>query len=388
MKTLEKSRYTTIRNSIRSEFERARVNVEDAARKELVAMYWRIGKVLNEHVMEADLTAAERAKTIRLLTRDFDQSSTKYFYSIAKFQRLYPVCPDDGLHWTHYKVLIAIDDGRERGRLEARIRREKIKPKQFQQLMSDLRRQKECRVELIGPGGERPVIAFTRGTLYYYRVRFNPQLMKEKRRAIIDLGFGIDREIDCKNKYKNASNIAHVRKDGAVFSFGTDVNRSADLYIYKAEVARVIDGDTLVLRIDLGFYTWIEMKVRLRGIDAPEQESILGRRAKEYVERALGVKGQGARVKGQASERKTPRRSATLPSKRGVASTRLYALKGETDSKQRVIVIRTFKADKYGRYLADVFYMPGADDAARVAREGAFLNQELLDQGLARVYTE
>ena len=33
-------------------------------------------------------------------------------------------------------------------------------------------------------------------------------------------------------------------------------------YVYKAEVLRVIDGDTLLLRIDLGFQVWKEQRVR------------------------------------------------------------------------------------------------------------------------------
>jgi micrococcal nuclease len=46
------------------------------------------------------------------------------------------------------------------------------------------------------------------------------------------------------------------------------------MYEYKATVKRVIDGDSLVLDIDLGFYMFMnETKIRLYGLDAPEMNS-------------------------------------------------------------------------------------------------------------------
>lgn len=41
------------------------------------------------------------------------------------------------------------------------------------------------------------------------------------------------------------------------------------MYEYRATVIRVIDGDTVDLRIDLGFDASINVRVRLDGIDAP-----------------------------------------------------------------------------------------------------------------------
>ena len=41
-------------------------------------------------------------------------------------------------------------------------------------------------------------------------------------------------------------------------------------YRYRAELDRVVDGDTLDVVIDLGFYIKIKERIRLEGIDAPE----------------------------------------------------------------------------------------------------------------------
>lgn len=41
-------------------------------------------------------------------------------------------------------------------------------------------------------------------------------------------------------------------------------------YVRNAKVVEVIDGDTLVLDIDMGFYTTLRQKVRVLGINCPE----------------------------------------------------------------------------------------------------------------------
>lgn len=45
----------------------------------------------------------------------------------------------------------------------------------------------------------------------------------------------------------------------------------APLYRYRARLDRVIDGDTVVLDVDLGFRTWRTIYVRVAGVDTPER---------------------------------------------------------------------------------------------------------------------
>lgn len=42
------------------------------------------------------------------------------------------------------------------------------------------------------------------------------------------------------------------------------------MYTYEAEILRVVDGDTLDLRVDLGFEVCIKVRVRLACVDTPE----------------------------------------------------------------------------------------------------------------------
>lgn len=42
------------------------------------------------------------------------------------------------------------------------------------------------------------------------------------------------------------------------------------MFEYACQVTRVLDGDTVELKIDLGFRMWFATKVRLAGMQAPE----------------------------------------------------------------------------------------------------------------------
>jgi micrococcal nuclease len=56
------------------------------------------------------------------------------------------------------------------------------------------------------------------------------------------------------------------------------------VYRYKVDVIRVIDGDTIVMDVDLGFNTWVrKVKFRLKGINAPELSTPEGKDALLFI---------------------------------------------------------------------------------------------------------
>lgn len=119
------------------------------------------------------------------------------------------------------------------------------------------------------------------------------------------------------------------------------------MYQYKAKIERVVDGDTIYVDVDLGFFLRQVMILRLKGVDTPEirgPERPQGLIAKQFVEDTL----------------------AQCPA----------------------VVIRTYKLGKYGRYIADLWYKIGSDNEEEILNSGTLLNQELLDKGLAEVEPE
>ena len=64
------------------------------------------------------------------------------------------------------------------------------------------------------------------------------------------------------------------------------------MYEYKANIDRVVDGDTIDCTIDLGFSTWKKIRVRMEGINTPESRT----RDKEEKKRGLAAKDRLAEI--------------------------------------------------------------------------------------------
>jgi Kyanoviridae endonuclease len=62
-------------------------------------------------------------------------------------------------------------------------------------------------------------------------------------------------------------------------------------YRYRATVDRVIDGDTYIMRLDLGFRASVAVTIRVRGINTPEMtganEKLQGYSARDAAQRLL-----------------------------------------------------------------------------------------------------
>lgn len=101
------------------------------------------------------------------------------------------------------------------------------------------------------------------------------------------------------------------------------------MYEYRGVMTRAVDGDTIDVTLDLGFNIRKTERLRLLNVDSPERGEPGWAEATEYVKAAL------------------------------------------TD---QVLRVRTYKADSFGRYLADVWL--GDEN----------FNQRLISSGHAKPY--
>jgi micrococcal nuclease len=62
---------------------------------------------------------------------------------------------------------------------------------------------------------------------------------------------------------------------------------TALVYTYRAQLERVVDGDTLHVRCDLGLRLTYAMDVRLRGCNAAEKNTVSGQNAITFATRWL-----------------------------------------------------------------------------------------------------
>lgn len=108
-------------------------------------------------------------------------------------------------------------------------------------------------------------------------------------------------------------------------------------YLYQAKVLEVIDGDTVLLYIDLGFQIHKEQRIRLACLDCPELDTAEGKKSKKFLQ--------------------------------------------ETLTNLDRIMIQTQKSDIYGRYIAHIFYDPTNQKSnAEIFTNGIYLNEEILQK--------
>ena len=119
------------------------------------------------------------------------------------------------------------------------------------------------------------------------------------------------------------------------------VNIGKMSYTYPARINAIVDGDTIRADIELAFDTEVMQILRLRQIDAPEVKTPEGRKSKKFLSDLLKDVSR--------------------------------------------IVVRTYSPDIYGRHPADIFYLPGCDNADEIFKKGFYLSQVIIDNGHARV---
>ena len=62
-----------------------------------------------------------------------------------------------------------------------------------------------------------------------------------------------------------------------------------ELHIYKANVLRVVDGDTIDVQVDLGMRIYHSVRLRLLDYDTPERKEKGFEESKEYVTQSLNA---------------------------------------------------------------------------------------------------
>ncbi len=273
---LTPTQYRRLLSDLRALLEAGRERAEVAVAKQLVETYHAIGKRLLEQQLTDN--AGYGAATVRHLADDLGIGPPVLYRAIA-LARTYPDGPpESGLRWAHYRELVAVRDPEERSWYEAEA-------------------------------GEH---GWSRTKLV---------------QAIRAKGFA---------ELPTAKSKGRSRKKKS-----KPLKRPTEpLHVYKARIIRVVDGDTLLADVDLGFQVHKEQRLRLAGIDTPPIETPGGIKACDYVQNRL----------------------ATV----------------------EFVVIQTVKIDLYGRYVAHVFYQPGETDKRLVATSGLYLNQQLVERDLAR----
>ncbi|MBI5023607.1 MAG: thermonuclease family protein [Candidatus Omnitrophica bacterium] len=337
-------------------------NMELDVKGRVTLGYWRIGRWVNREILKnkgraqyGDHVYEQLVPVVSLNKRTLERTVQLY--------RTYPIASRlTQLPWSHFLHLMTVKDEKQRKQLEHQAILKGWSVDELKDKMTTIQAATaETRDDKKDAEKEIPQLTVVRG-------RVNTFALVEdegEKDLLVDMGFRLHwgfAQIKRMRLQKDA--CVQVRDDRF---FKTALVPKEQLFTYKAGVKKIIDGDTLIARVHLNFRMFLTQKFRLRGIDCPEINTPEGKRAKRFVEE------------------------------------RLNGLD--------FIVVKTHKdtTDKYDRYLADVFYaprLPQSREAAstpraqggragvtidfsgptKVAQAGNYLNQELLDAGLARLW--
>lgn len=327
--------YLDLLEEISSVFDGARGRSQAESNKEMLVAYWEIGQQIIEVEQDSQSQAKYGARIIERLSSDLNGrfgsgfSKRNLFYMRSFFEEYPIVHARAQLSWTQYRSLLSVKDRTVRDELEKLAIEQKWSSKSLQEKVREHNKANN--------NSTLAVLTEPVGRLFVYEI-IKPSRALEH---MVDLGFGVHHQPDV----ADASNLRSgtfiksekLKTKYRLITIEAPRGRK-ERFAYVAYLIKVVDGDTLVVKVDLGFNVFVEQRLRLRGIDAPEIDSPTGQQAKTFVEDRLNRSGK--------------------------------------------IVIKTYSIDRYGRRIADVMHLRGEKNPQVILEKGYFLNQELLDVGL------
>lgn len=294
-----------------------------------VESYHEIGRLIHEHLLFKKERAAYGAGVFADLSKDSGLSS-RTLHECVQFHRCFPIVRARAqLGWAQYRLLCQIEDDGQRAALAQEAEKQHWNTPQLEQRVRALNAAIDIEATQVGAAAGKPrsapaALVPRRGTPGLHRV------VARGDGLAVDLGFKLYWPLtpDQAKRFSQGDIVRIAADDGLRRAEGAT---KAELFTYAAMLRRVVDGDTLVVALEVSPGVFLEQKLRLRGLDCPELISPEGRAAKRFVDALVG--------------------------------------------KTTAILIHTTKPDKYDRYLADVFLVTDTGEI--------FLNHTLLENGHA-----
>jgi len=324
-------RYAKLLENVRREMVKGIRQME----QQKIRTYWAIGRQINGYLALRPRQVGGVGQFYKCFSDDL-QVSDRTLQHCEQFYRFFPRLKiEEGLTWSHYRFLLVLSKEDERLKWIKRTIKHQWTTNQLRFKLSAAQKNKfnqEIIVNLKKP---------QRGKLYTYSL-----IPHESRGGsilwFVDCGF--KNRVDAPSSKTALHNkwLYTSKKTNDGYCIKVTGGVVEELYTFKAQLQRVIDADTLLVLVDQGFGIWTEQRLRLRGIDAPELHTLGGKAAKEWVEKKL----------------------IKLP----------------------FLIVKTYKSDKYDRYLVDIFYDSQQRDPQKVAAAGTWLNGELVATGQAKLW--
>ena len=246
--------------------------------RRLARSYWEIGDAIHAHLLANEGKSTYGEGFFDRLSGDLSLDPS-LVYLMLRFRRSMPNLESiPKLPWTHYVQIVSLKSLQQREFYEraaahsnwtARELKEQIKSELFEDALqvgsAAFRLADETKVPPLRP---------RKGQLYTYGLIPSLPGQAAAGEFVVDLGYynqwpGHIEGIDDPRQGMIVTAAKHRRGASPGYRFAINRQRGRKLYTVKALCERVIDGDTILARIDQGFDIWRTERLRLRGIDTP-----------------------------------------------------------------------------------------------------------------------
>ncbi len=228
-KIVRKGQYERLLSGLRRILDAGRRRAEEVVGRQMVDTYWAVGEKIEGARLL--LAAGMRDPMIVDLAADLDLE-VRTLQRAALLYRTYPSgAPDAPLSWTHYRKLLSVESAEARS--------------YYQQLA--------------------------------VRKSLSTSALEE---AIREQRFELEEEAKAGGRRAAHSRRVIKRPEHA-------------FYLFKAIVERVVDGDTVIALLDMGFQTYTKQRIRFAKVNTPPLREPLGRQGEAFRRAATG----GGRVR-------------------------------------------------------------------------------------------
>ncbi len=307
--------YAELLRSIRATIDAGKIRATQAVERELVRTKWETGKLILAHsLLNQDRADYGKQLTFKL-AKDLSLSQTEILYML-QFARSNPISPPAGkLSWAKERELLSISEAKERTDLAVKATKQKWTRDTLRKEIKKLKVSKQITVTPEPKPAKLPDIKPGQLGLF--------SIFELGGKTYRDLGFSTWQEVK---------------------GLKTTNYKESELYTYEAQVTKIFDGDTFHVIIHLKDDLYLEQRVRLRRLDAPEIITAEGQQAKKVLQKVLNRAQDGILIKVSKED------------------------------------------DQYGRYRVDVYISP-SPASGRGQGEGELIciDQQLLDSGVFEV---
>ena len=262
----------------------------------LVTAYWKTG----QYVVEIEQGGADRARYGSRILANFSSELTDSLglgFSVPSLQRMRRFYQDNPkyspatkLSWAHHIELMQVPDAKVRKALERKAVREGLTRDNLRVLVRHEAVRAQVEKNLAeGPEKLAAKVELLKvpklGLFDTCRIKDpNETPWPDKNVLLLDHGFKGYRAL--------TPGEARGLKAGDIVAWtGAKLVKNGrtaqDLFTYRAYLESVVDGDTLWVMLDTNMRGASRQKLRLRGIDCPEIDTVEGQKAKKFVEDVL-----------------------------------------------------------------------------------------------------